>query len=57
MKEYYVQIIETRSRILTIEADNPDVAENIARTMYYSEEVELDHNDYDFTDFELISIK
>ena len=55
MTEYYVQIIETRSRIITIEADTPLNAEIIAKEMYQSEEVILDYSDHDFTDFELIN--
>ena len=54
MEEYDVQIIETASRIVTITANSPEMAREIAEEMYREEEIVLDYDDHDFTEFELI---
>ena len=55
MEEYEVQIIETASRIVTITANSPEMAREIAEEMYRDEEIVLDYDDYDFTEFVTIN--
>ena len=55
MEKYEVQIIETASRIVTITASNAEMARKIAKEMYHDEEIVLDYDDYDFTEFVTIN--
>ena len=46
MKEYEVEIVETLSRVITVEANNHAEAKAIAKGKYYGEEVVMDEDDY-----------
>ena len=51
MKTFKIEIIETLSRIIHIEAKTEDDAYMEARKMYKDEEIILDASDYVDTDF------
>lgn len=51
MKEYEVEIIETLSRRVKVNADSWSEAKEIAKRMYYSEEIVLNDNDFYEVDF------
>ena len=50
MKKYTVEITETLTRLVSIEAENPDEAERLVREKYKSCEIVLDADD--FQDYE-----
>lgn len=53
MKEYAVEITETLSRIVHLEADNEYEALVTVSDMYYNEEIVLDASDHIDTDFDI----
>ena len=53
--KYKIEIKETLSRIIDIEADNEEGAIKKVKEQYSSEKIILDSNDYIDTDFELIN--
>lgn len=53
MKEYEVEIVETISRIITVEADNEYEALVTVSDMYHNEEIVLDASDHIDTDFNI----
>ncbi|HET0881446.1 TPA: DpnD/PcfM family protein [Streptococcus pneumoniae] len=46
LKKYTVEITETLSRLVSIEAENPDEAERLVREKYKSCEIVLDADDF-----------
>ena len=46
MKKYTVEITETLTRLVSIEAENPDEAERLVREKYKSCEIVLDADDF-----------
>ena len=46
MKKYTVEITETLTRLVSIEAENTDEAERLVREKYKSCEIVLDANDF-----------
>ncbi|EID70784.1 DpnD/PcfM family protein [Streptococcus pseudopneumoniae] len=46
LKKYTVEITETLSRLVSIEAENPDEAERLVREKYKSCEIVLDSDDF-----------
>ena len=52
---YKIEIKETLSRIIDIEADNEEGAIRKVREQYKNQKVILDSSDYINTDFELIN--
>ena len=53
MSEYAVEITETLSRVITVEAESEDKALVTVINMYYSEEIVLDASDHVDTDFNI----
>jgi hypothetical protein len=51
MRKFDVEIIETLSRIITVEAENPLEARLLVDEMYRGEEIVLDADDYQFVEF------
>lgn len=51
---YKVEVIEVLSRIVEIDAEDSDDAIEIAKDMYYNEDVILDYNDVQNTEFNVI---
>lgn len=51
MKKYTIEIIETMSRFIEIEAENENDAIDIVSKKYTNEEIILDSSDYSSTDF------
>ena len=51
MAKYDVEIVETSSRVITVEADSYKEAEDIAEDMRNNEEVILDYEDLERVDF------
>lgn len=51
MPRYNVEITETLSRIIPIEAENPEAAERIVEIQYSNSEIILDYSD--FLDWEI----
>ena len=54
MSEYKVEIHETSSRIVTVNAENEDVAVDEVREAYEAGEYVLDFNDFQDVEFEVI---
>ena len=54
MSEYQIQITETLSKTIIVEADSIEDAEMIAQDMYRNEEIVLTPDDYDYTDMTYI---
>ena len=50
MKKYTIEITETLTRLVIIEAENPDEAERLVREKYKNGEIVLDADD--FQDYE-----
>lgn len=53
MKTFKVNIIETLSRTVTVEAESAKQARDKVSDMYYDDKVELDYDDLVSTDFEV----
>ena len=53
MQKYKVEIIETLSRIIEVEAENEDSALNKIKGLYKQEKIVLDSNDYLDTKIEI----
>ena len=53
MREYKVEVTETLSQVITVEADNEEDALDIVRDSYFNEELVLDSSDYIDTDFQI----
>lgn len=53
MKEYAVEIVDTLSRVVHLEADNEHEALVTVSDMYYNEEIVLDASDNIDTDFQI----
>lgn len=53
MNEYAVEVIETLSRVITVEAESEDEALVTVSDMYYNEEIVLDASDHVDTDFNI----
>jgi hypothetical protein len=51
METFKIEVKETLSRIIEIEANSMDEAYSKVREMYRNEEIVLDENDYVGTDF------
>ena len=51
MAKFNVEIVETLSRVIEVDAEDIDEALFIAEEMYNNDEVELDYNDKESTDF------
>ena len=51
MRKFDVEIIETLSRIITVEAENPLEARLLVDEMYRGEEIVLDAYDFQFVEF------
>jgi len=51
METFKIEVKETLSRIIEIEANSMDEAYSKVREMYRNEEIVLDENDYVDTDF------
>ena len=51
MRKFDVEIIETLSRIITVEAENPLEARLLVDEMYRGEEIVLNADDYQFVEF------
>ena len=51
--EYKIEIKETLSRIITVEAENENEAIVKARLKYKAEEIVLDNSDYIDTEFDI----
>lgn len=54
MNEYQVEIHETSSRIVTVEAEDEDAAIDEVQKEYENGDIILDYNDYDDVKFEVI---
>lgn len=54
MNEYKVEIHETSSRIVTVNAENEDDAVDVVREAYEAGEYVLDYNDFQDVEFEVI---
>ena len=54
MSEYKVEIHETSSHIVTVNAENEDVAIDEVREAYEAGEYVLDYNDFQDVEFEVI---
>lgn len=48
--EYKIRIIETLSRVITVDAEDEQSAVDIVSEQYAKEEIVLDYDDFDFTD-------
>ena len=48
MKQYTVEITETLTRLVSIEAENPDEAERLVREKYKSCEIVLDADNFQY---------
>jgi len=55
MREFEVQIIETLSTIVKVEAECKDDALAKVKEKYWAEEVVLDDSDFDYTNMEVIN--
>ena len=55
MREFEVQIIETLSTIVKVEAECKDAALAKVKEKYWAEEVVLDASDFDYTNMEVIN--
>ena len=53
MKKYDVEITETLSRVLEIEAENENDAISKVKEMYRKEKIVLDYNDYIDTEIDI----
>ena len=51
MTKYKVTIVETISKIVDIEANSAEEAEELVMNMYNDEEVVLDYSDFEQVDF------
>jgi hypothetical protein len=51
MANYKVEIIETMSRIVDVEASSAEMAERIVKDMYHDEDITLDYADFDEVEF------
>lgn len=51
MSEYNVEIIETLSKVVTVNASSPDMARRIVEDMYRDEDIVLDYGDFDKVEF------
>lgn len=47
MPKYVVQVYETCSKNIIIEAENPDKARELAEDVYYSNKINLDKESFD----------
>lgn len=47
MKKYRVEIQEVLSRIVTVEAESKDIAENLVLEQYNNQDIVLDESDFD----------
>lgn len=54
MKEYQVEIHETSSRIVTIEAEDEDMAVDMVREAHGNGDHILDYNDFQDVEFNLV---
>lgn len=54
MKKYDFNIIETLARVVTIEAETLEEAEEKIRDMYNNEEIVLDSSDFQDTNIEIL---
>ncbi|KKN71233.1 hypothetical protein LCGC14_0422760 [marine sediment metagenome] len=54
MDEYEVEIEETLSRIVTVEAENSDDAEDKVREDYGNGDIVLDSDDFQDVNFEIV---
>ena len=54
MKKYEVSFKETLERIVIIEAENEDEAQDIADEMYDNEEIVLDSGDFQGREIEIL---
>lgn len=53
MKTYFVEVIETLSRKVEVEANDTSEAIEKVKNMYHDEEIVLDNEDYQDTEFEI----
>ena len=54
MKKYNVEIKETLSRIVPINAENEKEAKKIAMKMYYNEKIQFSYEDFDNVECEIV---
>lgn len=54
MKEYAIEVIETLSRLVFIEADSEEDAISQVWDMYSEEEIVLDSSDYGITEIKAV---
>ena len=54
MKKYRVSFKETLERIVIVEAETEEEAQDIAEDMYYNEEVVLDSGDFQGTKIDVL---
>ncbi len=52
--EYRIRIVETASRVITVEAEDEQTAVDIVSDQYSKAEIILDWEDYDCTDIEAL---
>lgn len=52
--KYFIEIVETSSRIVNVKADTSDEAIEKVEKMYRDEEVVLYSGDYKYTDFKVV---
>ena len=53
MRTYFVEVIETLSKKVEVEANDTSEAIEKAKDMYHNEEIILDNEDYLDTEFEI----
>lgn len=54
MKTFKIEVRETLARVIEIEANNMDEAEDMVQEMYDNEEIVLDSSDYVDTEIETL---